>query len=96
MGIIVDFLIDNYIYVVFTIILLILALIGYIVDSSKAKKHENILKKSESQKTTIPETKMDSSIKLGETVNQTTTNSNPNVNAEISPKPLNTLDDVLK
>lgn len=96
MGTIIDFLIENFMYVIFVVILLILALIGYIVDSSKTKKMDNTIKQIENKKNEIPVSNLNSSIQLGETVNQIPTNSNPSVNTDQNVKPVKSVDEVLK
>ena len=69
MNALLEFLKTNYIYFVFVAILLILALIGYIVDSSKNnKKKEEIEKKEEDEfKLDIPEVQ---NAKITDTINK--------------------------
>ncbi len=70
MEALIEFLKTNYIYFVFVAVLLILALIGYIVDSTKSdKKKVEKEKKTEEEEFTlsIPEV---GNAKIGETVNK--------------------------
>jgi len=93
MGVIIEFLVANYIYVIFIGVILVLALIGYIVDKSKTKKFEEKLMKSEEPIT--PLASIDSSVKLGETVNRMETLKSPNVNNQ-GQAPIQTRDDTPK
>lgn len=91
MGTLINFLMENYIYVVFVVVLLILALIGYIVDTAKTTKLKKDLTKEEDTKTSeIPLVNIDSTVKLGDTVNKMAMNSSVNVNKEPLVKPENT------
>ena len=65
-----NFLIENYIYFAFVAVLLILALIGYIVDTTKTNKLKKEYAKIEAEKSDIPLAAFDSSVKIGETVNK--------------------------
>lgn len=88
MGTLINFLLDNFIYVLFIAVLLVLALIGYIVDSSKTTKLRKELTKEEDTLTNeIPIANIDSNIKLGETVNKMATPIQTTVNDTITPKP---------
>ncbi len=88
MGTLINFLLDNFIYVAFVCILLVLALIGYIVDTTKSKKiRTDLLKEKEENPSDIPV--VDANVKLGETVNKMASMNTPNVNTEGTPKPLN-------
>ena len=83
MGVLIKFLTDNFIYFAFAIILLILALVGYIVDASRTEKlkkemanniqNENVLD--------IPIANLGENVTLGETVNKATNNIEANVKA---------------
>ena len=70
MGVLIKFLTDNFIYFAFAIILLILALVGYIVDASRTEK----LKKE------MANNIQNENVTLGETVNKATNNIKTNVN----------------
>ncbi len=88
MGTLINFLLDNFIYVVFVCILLVLALIGYIVDTTKDKKvKEKIEKDLEENQNEIP--LVDANVTLGETVNKMANANIPNVNDDELPTPLN-------
>ena len=65
-----NFLIENYIYFAFVAVLLILALIGYIVDTTKTNKLKKEYAKTQEEKSDIPLATFDSSVKIGETVNK--------------------------
>lgn len=95
MEIIINFLVDNYIYVIFVVILLILALIGYLVDSSKNRKASSLKPESLGNEK-IEMEPIDTGIKLGETVNKSVSNSNADVNVTLGEKPTNSVDEVLK
>ena len=82
MGVLINFLIDNYIYFVFVAILLVLALIGYIVDSTKTQKLKKEFAKKEEEKADIPVANLTNGIKIGETVNKTAINANQTVKSE--------------
>lgn len=91
MGIIINFLVDNYIFVVFFAILLVLALIGYIVDTSKTNKLRSEFSKTvEPENGSIPIAILDASVKLGDTVNKMAMTNEQNVNAEVKRSPLDT------
>ncbi len=91
MGTLINFLLDNFIYVAFICILLVLALIGYIVDTTKSKKiRTDLMKEKEESTSEIPIANIDTSVKLGETVNKMASINTPNVNPEGTPKPLTT------
>lgn len=72
---IINFLIENYVYVIFVVILLILALIGYIVENSRMRKIE-ALENAEKPLKEIPNTSIDTDIKLGEMGNSGETSVN--------------------
>lgn len=88
MGTLVNFLIDNYIYVVFVAVLLVLALIGYIVDSKRTLKMKNEVKTEEGDNTSIPIAAINSNITLGDTVNKMAMSTSQSVNAEENKSPL--------
>lgn len=91
MGTLINFLVDNYIFVVFFGIILVLALIGYIVDTSKTNKLKaELTKVEESENGSIPIATLDAGVKLGDTVNKMAMNNNQNVNAEEKRSPLDT------
>lgn len=74
---IVDILMDYYVIIVFVAVLLILALIGYMIDSAKTKKLKKELgKEEEVPQYEIPTVKNDVGVKLGENVNNMTVNNN--------------------
>lgn len=70
MGVLMDFLLDNYIYFLFVAVILVLALIGYIVDSTKTAKLKKELTKVDKEETDIPVLNIDSNVKLGDSVNK--------------------------
>ena len=75
MGTLINFLIDNYIFIVFIAILLILALVGYIVDSSKNNGSKGEAKKVEDDIFGgIPLANIDANVKLGDNLNKMTLN----------------------
>ncbi|HBA37676.1 MAG TPA: hypothetical protein DCY94_03050 [Firmicutes bacterium] len=83
MGLLIDFLLENFIYVVFISILLVLALIGYIADKTKTQKLRKELTKEEDSSTmNIPLANLDSNVKLGETVNKMASLDAENVNRQ--------------
>ena len=84
MGVLIDFLVDNYIYFVFVAVLLILALIGYVVDSAKEKNGKTKqMEDKEDDVIEIPIAALDSNVTLGSTVNQQVNKDNANVNPEV-------------
>jgi hypothetical protein len=85
MGTVMEFLINNYIYFVFVAAFLILALIGYIVDTAKTEKLKTELSKKE-QSIDIPLASFGENITLGETVNKMTSGTKENVNPGIDLK----------
>lgn len=89
MGTLINFLIDNYIYVVFIAVLLVLALIGYIVDSQRsAKLRADISKDEETDGAAVPLAAMNANITLGDTVNKMAMNNQQSVNSLEDKKPL--------
>lgn len=89
MGSIINLLVEYYVVVIFIAILLILALIGYIVDSSKTNKIKKELSKEPAE--TLNDIPVATpGVKLGETVNNMTMNSSANVNANAATTPVNT------
>ncbi len=89
MGAIMNLLVEYYIVVVFIAVLLILALIGYIVDSSKTNKiKKELTREPEEVVSDIPV--VTPGVKLGETVNSATMNSNAVVNEKVAPAQVNT------
>lgn len=88
MGALIDFLLDNFVYVIFVIILLILALIGYIADKTKTNRlRKELTSTSQEDSADIPIASIDSSIKLGDTVNNMSALAAENVNKESTPMP---------
>ena len=79
MGVLIKFLIDNYIYFVFVAILLILALVGYIIDSAKTEKLKKEFSEKEKETMDIPLAAWGANVKIGETVNKLAVN---NMNKE--------------
>lgn len=89
MGSIMNLLVEYYIVVIFIAVLLILALIGYIVDSSKTNKIKKELSKEPVE--TVNDIPVAApGVKLGDTVNNMTTNSSANVNVKTTTAPINT------
>ncbi len=85
MGTLINFLLDNFIYVAFVCILLVLALIGYIVDTNKSKKAKTpVMVEKEETVSEIPVANINTNVKLGETVNKMANN----VNLESTPQPV--------
>lgn len=71
--------------VVFVVVLLVLALIGYFIDSNRVEKIKEELSNSFDTSTNdIPEFTMDSNVKLGETLNNI---NNVNSPVDQSPQP---------
>lgn len=72
MGMFLEFIKHNFVYIIFVIILLILALVGYIIDTSKTNKLKKELtgKSEEDESIDIP--LMDA--KLNETISMNTVN----------------------
>lgn len=83
MDVLINFLLDNYIYFVFVAILLVLALVGYIVDTAKTEKLKKEYSKKEEETIDIPIANLGSNVKIGETVNKMATNSNANVKSSV-------------
>lgn len=79
MGILIDFLVDNYVYFIFVAILLVLALIGYIVDNKRTDKvrKELSLDKNDEVELNIPDVK---NVKLNDTIKASTMTSPVNLN----------------
>lgn len=73
MGILLNFIKDNFMIIVFIIVLLILALLGYIIDTSKTNKLKKELtgKSEEDNKIDIPE--MQINAKIGDAAMSNTT-----------------------
>ncbi len=86
MGLLIDFLIKNYIYFVFVAIILVLALIGYIVDSARTEKLKKEYSKKEEEMADIPLATFNENVKIGETVNKTTIKSNASVKDGSTPE----------
>lgn len=83
----VDILMEYYIVIVFIAVLLILALIGYLIDSAKTSKLKKELgKEEELPQNDIPIVKSDAGIQLGENVNNMTIN-NGSVNQNVQTTP---------
>lgn len=81
MEALIEFLKANYIYFVFIAVLLILALIGYIVDSNKTDKGKSEVKKSEEEEfmMDIPIVK---NAKINETINKNSGKENHSENEQ--------------
>ncbi len=95
MGTLINFLLDNFIYVAFICILLVLALIGYIVDTKKNNKiRADLMREKGENMSGIPI--VDTSVKLGDTVNKMASMDTPNVNIEDTPNSLNVREEQLK
>lgn len=73
MGIFLNFIRDNFMIIVFVIVILILALLGYIIDTSKTNKLKKELtgKSEEDNKIDIPE--MQINAKIGDAAMSNTT-----------------------
>ncbi len=84
MGVLIKFLVDNFIYFVFIAILLVLALIGYIIDTSRMEKAKKEKEEEEGIVGNIPIASLDSSVKIGESVNKMTMDSNAGVNPSVT------------
>ena len=68
MNALIEFLKTNYIYFVFVGVILVLALIGYIVDSSKNNKQKGVKESKEEEFVlNIPEVE---NAKIGDTINK--------------------------
>lgn len=82
MGVLIRFLTDNFIYFAFVVILLILALVGYIVDASRTEKLKKEMANNVQNESVldIPIATLGENVTLGETVNKTTTPLKDNVN----------------
>ncbi len=96
MGTLIDFLLDNYVYVIFIAIILVFALIGYIADKTKTKALKKSLTKEDDISPDIPIANIDSNVKLGETVNKMANIPEKNVNKEETPIPALKIDELPK
>lgn len=97
MGTLIDFLLDNFVYVIFVAIILVFALIGYIVDKSKTEAvKKELTKKEDTTGPDIPLVNIDSNVKLGETVNKMANMNAENVNKEESTIPALKIDELPK
>ena len=76
MGALIQFLMDKYIYFIFTAILLILALIGYVVDSKRSKNKEELTKQEENGTIDIP--LPNQNVKIADAMNKNNLNGNMN------------------
>lgn len=86
MGVLLNFLVDNYIYFIFGAILLVLALIGYIVDSTKDRKVKAVKRKENEEKKDIPIATLNSNVKFGGNPSNGSQNTfiNPNLDSNNS------------
>lgn len=89
MGALINFLLDNFMILVFICVILILALIGYIVDTTKTNRLKNELKNDDDKDSlAVPLANIDSSITLGDTVNKMAMNGVSNQTDSSIPKPV--------
>lgn len=97
MGTLINFLLDNFTYVVFIAIILVLALIGYIVDKTKTTRlRKELTKVDDTVNADIPLANIDSNIKLGETVNKMASLDVENVNRQDDSIPALKIDEMNK
>lgn len=82
MGLILDYLVEHYIAVIIVGLICVFALVGYISDD-KRKKNPNT-PKEENAGPQINMANIDSSVRLGETVNKMTGTQGASVNVEPS------------
>jgi len=82
MGAIMEFLMKYYLYFLAVLVLLILALVGYLVDTTKTNKLKREFNKQyeEDNALEIPISKIDGNIRLGESVNASVNKNNEDVN----------------
>ena len=85
MNALIEFLKTNYIYFVFIGIILILALIGYIVESSKREKNNTKPNENKEEEFVLNIPEMEN-VKIGETVNK---NAGVKLASEIKPPEIN-------
>lgn len=84
MGLLIDFLLENFIYVIFISIILVFALIGYITDKTKTNKLKKELTNEDNAEDNkdIPLANIDKAVKLGDTVNKMSSLDVENVNKD--------------
>jgi len=82
MGAIMEFLMKYYVYFLAVLVLLILALVGYLVDTTKTNRLKREFNKQyeEDNALEIPISKIDGNIRLGESVNASVNKNNEDVN----------------
>lgn len=87
MEALVNFLMENFSYVAFIIILLVLALVGYIVDTKKTNKLKDELTNVDDGGF-APLASIDPNVKLGSAVNKVTNSTTMGVNPEATEPPV--------